>query len=69
MALTERQRQVVAGLAGGLRYRELAAELGISSRQVQRHVADAAERLGAANANELIALAIVTGAVPRPPRR
>jgi DNA-binding CsgD family transcriptional regulator len=59
--LTARQLEVIALLADGLRYREVAACLTISERQVERHVANAQERLGAANVNQLIAIALAAG--------
>jgi DNA-binding CsgD family transcriptional regulator len=64
--LTARQLQVVALLADGLRYREVAACLSISARQVQRHVAQAAARLGVRGAYELVAIAVAEGMVPAP---
>lgn len=64
--LTARQLQVVALLADGLRYREVAACLSISARQVQRHVAQAAARLGVHSAYELAAVAVSEGMVPAP---
>ncbi|MGI9099901.1 MAG: helix-turn-helix transcriptional regulator [Solirubrobacteraceae bacterium] len=66
--LTARQLQVVALLADGLRYREVAACLSISARQVQRHVAQAAARLGVNGAYELAAVAVSDGLVPEPAR-
>jgi DNA-binding CsgD family transcriptional regulator len=65
--LTARQLQVVALLADGLRYDEVAACLAISERQVQRHVGNAIERLGLRNANALVAVAVADGLVPRRP--
>lgn len=62
--LTARQLEVVALLADGLRYAEIAACLSISARQVQRHVAEAVARLGLRNANELVAVAVASGLVP-----
>lgn len=59
--LTFRQLQVVALLADGLRYAEVAASLGISTRQVQRHVTDSIARLGVVSANELVAVAEAEG--------
>ena len=53
-------------LADGLLYQEIAACLSISTRQVQRHVAQAVRRLGVRNANELVAVAVATGLVPVP---
>ncbi|MDQ3850557.1 MAG: helix-turn-helix transcriptional regulator [Actinomycetota bacterium] len=66
--LTARQLQVVALLADGLRYREVAACLSISARQVQRHVAQAAARLGVHGVYELAAIAVSEGIVPDPTR-
>jgi DNA-binding CsgD family transcriptional regulator len=63
--LTARQLQVVALLADGLRYDEVAACLSISVRQVERHVAVAVARLGLRNANELVTVAVAHGIVPR----
>lgn len=60
-ALTFRQLQVVSLLGDGLRYAEVAASLGISTRQVQRHVTHAIARLGVSNANELVAVARAHG--------
>jgi DNA-binding CsgD family transcriptional regulator len=62
--LTARQLQVVALLADGLRYHDVAACLSISDGQVQRHVARAVERLGVGNATELVAVAVAEGLVP-----
>jgi DNA-binding CsgD family transcriptional regulator len=62
--LTARQTQVAALLADGLRYREVAACLSISERQVQRHIAEAVARLGLRNAYELAAVAVSAGLVP-----
>lgn len=66
--LTSRQLEVVALLADGMRYREIAACLSITPRQVQRHVAGAVARAGVENANHLVALAVAEGLVP-PGRR
>ncbi|MEA2232524.1 MAG: Bacterial regulatory protein luxR family [Solirubrobacteraceae bacterium] len=64
--LSARQSQVVVLLADGLRYRDIAACLSISERQVQRHVGEAVARLGVRNAYELTALAVSEGIVPGP---
>jgi len=63
--LTARQLQVVALLADGLRYGEVADCLSISVRQVERHVVHAIGRLGVRNARELVVVAIAEGLVPR----
>jgi len=54
-----------------LRYREVAACLSISERQVQRHVAEAVARLGLRNSYDLVATAVADGVVPQhgPPAR
>lgn len=62
--LTARQLQVVALLADGLRYRDIATCLSISERQVQRHVGNAIARIGVGSAGELVALAVAEGVVP-----
>lgn len=62
--LTARQLQVVALLADGLRYRDVAACLAISERQVHRHVGNAIERAGVRTAVELVAVAVAEGLVP-----
>ena len=62
--LTARQLQVVALLADGLRYRDVAACLSISPGQVHRHVANAVTRAGARNINELVAIAVAEGVLP-----
>jgi DNA-binding CsgD family transcriptional regulator len=59
--LTARQLEVVALLADGRKYADVAACMAISARQVQRHVADAVRRLGVSNANELVAVAVACG--------
>lgn len=62
--LTARQLQVVALLADGLRYGEIAACLSISAGQVYRHVKNAVARLGVQTPAELVAVAVCEGMVP-----
>ncbi|MGI8801002.1 MAG: response regulator transcription factor, partial [Solirubrobacteraceae bacterium] len=62
--LTARQLQVVALLADGQRYGDIAACLSISAGQVHRHVARAIERLGVRGVNELVAVAVAEGMLP-----
>lgn len=64
--LTSRQLQVVALLADGYRYRDIAACLGISAGQVHRHVTNAIARLQVQSATELVALAVAERIVPQP---
>lgn len=61
--LTFRQLQVVALLADGLRYAEIADCLSISVRQVQRHASQATARLNLKSVNELVAVAVADGLV------
>ena len=62
--LSARQLQVAVLLADGRTNREMADSLSVSVRQVQRYVADAIERMGVSNRNELAAAAIRAGIVP-----
>ena len=61
--LTGRQLEVLELLATGLRYSEVAVRLSISTRQVQRHAAQAVERAGAVNLCQLVAIAIEQGVI------
>ena len=63
--LTPRQLEVTSLTRDGLRRGEIAVCLGISPRQVERLLHDACERVGAANATELVAM-LVTGALTPP---
>lgn len=62
--LTARQLQVVALLADGMRFNEIAVALAISTSAVHRHVMRARERAGVSTTAELVALAISEGVVP-----
>ena len=64
--LTARQLEVALLLRDGLRQTEIAACLGISSRQVERLIAGARERVGAATTTQLVAM-LAAGAIG--PRR
>ncbi len=55
----------MALLADGLRYAEVAACMSISTRQVQRHVAEAVARLGVSNGTQLVAVAVAENLVRR----
>jgi DNA-binding NarL/FixJ family response regulator len=61
--LTQRQLEVLELLATGLRYSEVAERLSISTRQVQRHAAQAVERARAVNLCQLVAVAIEQGVI------
>lgn len=64
--LTSRELQVVALLADGYRYGDIAARLSISPGQVHRHVASAVERLRVDSISQLVALLVAEGLVEAP---
>lgn len=59
--LTARQLQVVALVADGLRYEDVAVCLSISAHQVHRHVTNAMRRAEARSVNQLVALVVADG--------
>ena len=61
--LTPRERQVVRLIARGYTYRETAADMGISVKTLENHMAHIFEKLGVASRHELSALAYETGFV------
>ena len=54
---TERQRAVIALVAGGATNRDIASELGITERTVKYHLRSVFDRLGASNRAEAVARA------------
>ena len=52
--LTEREREVLQLLAGGLSNRAIAGELGISERTVKAHVSNLFDKHGVRNRTELV---------------
>jgi DNA-binding CsgD family transcriptional regulator len=62
--LTARQLEVALLLKDGLRHSEIAACLGTSVRQVDRHISHARERAGASTASELVAMLVTGRLVP-----
>jgi len=64
--ITARQLEALLLARDGLLQPEIASCLGISSRQVERLMHDARERVGAATTSELIALLVSGGLVPAP---
>jgi DNA-binding NarL/FixJ family response regulator len=62
-ALTERERQVLAMLAGGLSNRRIADRLAISENTVKAHVAAILAKLGAATRTEAVTLGLRLGLV------
>jgi len=62
-AITEREREVLALIAGGADFDQIAAELTISPATVKSHVKNAHRKLGARNRPHAIALAIQRGLI------
>jgi DNA-binding NarL/FixJ family response regulator len=61
--LTERERQVLAMLAGGLSNRRIAERLAISENTVKAHVASILAKLGATTRTEAVTLGVRLGLV------
>ncbi len=61
--LPEREIEVVALVAEGLRDDEIGSRLGISLAEVRRAVSSACERLGASDRLDLVVLAIYYGVI------
>jgi len=62
-ALTPREREVLALLAGGASNKEIARALSVSIHTAKFHVASLTEKLGASGRLEAVAVAIRTGLV------
>jgi len=64
--ISERERQVLGLLAGGMSAKRIAVELGIAHRTVVFHKDRLRQRFGARSVPELIALALRGGHIPSP---
>ena len=58
-SLSQREREVVALVAGGATGREVGEELSVTSATVETHIRNAMRRLGARNRSHLVTLAIL----------
>lgn len=58
--LSPRQRQVLAGIRGGLSNREIAAELGLSPQTVKNHVQQLLDKLKVSNRTEAALCSVIT---------
>lgn len=56
LALSQREREVLAALGQGLRDKEIAARLGISIETVRTHIRNALRTLGAHTREHAVAL-------------
>lgn len=65
-ALTEREMEVIIALAKGLTNKAIAAQLGISDRTVQGHIAHIFNKMGVSNRTEAVMRAVALGWVPQP---
>ena len=61
VALSEREREVLQCIAGGLSSKQCAQELGIAPRTVERHVENLRNKLNARNKPHLVAKALAAG--------
>jgi len=57
--LSQREREVVALVAGGATGREVGKELSVTAATVETHIRNAMRRLGARNRSHLVTLAIL----------
>jgi LuxR family transcriptional regulator of spore coat protein len=61
VTLTEREREVLQCIAGGLSSKQCALQLGIAPRTVERHVENLRNKLNAKNKPHLVAKALAGG--------
>ena len=61
--LTERELEVVAGVALGLTNQGIGSSLGISVETVKTHVVNAKDKLGAADRTQLAVMALLYGLI------
>ena len=61
--LTERELEVVAGVALGLTKQGIGSSLGISVETVKTHVVNAKDKLGAADRTQLAVMALLYGLI------
>jgi LuxR family transcriptional regulator of spore coat protein len=61
LSLSEREREVLQCIAGGLSSKQCALQLGIAPRTVERHVENLRNKLNAKNKPHLVAKALAGG--------
>jgi DNA-binding NarL/FixJ family response regulator len=64
LRLSEREREIVQLVAGGLRNKEVAAKLGLKPKTVEKHRANIMNKLALRNVAQLIRYAIQSGLTP-----
>jgi DNA-binding CsgD family transcriptional regulator len=62
--LTERQKEVLGGIAIGKSVKEIAVQLGISPKTLESHRTGIMQRTGIQNVPGLVRYALQTGAIP-----
>jgi two-component system response regulator FixJ len=62
--LTERERQVMAGIVAGLPNKTIAYDLDISPRTVEVHRASVMSKMNARNLPELVRMVLAAGDAP-----
>lgn len=60
-ALSRRQVQCLVGVANGLVSKQIAREIGLSHRTVDRHIAEAMTRLNSPTRSAAVVCAVATG--------
>jgi two-component system, NarL family, response regulator YdfI len=64
IALTDRERSILAGVARGERSKEIAVRLGITAATVAAHLTNIYTKLGADSRASAVAIAIQRGLLP-----
>ena len=67
--LTPRQREILVLVTDGLSYKEVGAVLNLSESTIKYHMGETLERLHLKNREQVVAYALRTGLVHRPPQR
>ena len=68
LALSEREREVLAAVAQGLRSKEIAAALGVTERTIRAHLATIFTKLGVDSRASAVAAAMRRGLLPQETR-
>ncbi len=66
--LSDREREVLVGLAQGLKYQEIAAKMGVSVKTVETYRTRLTTKLGFKNRADLMRFAIESGILHQPPQ-
>jgi FixJ family two-component response regulator len=61
LQLTQREREVVDAIVGGLSSKQIAGALSVSQRTIEAHRANVLQKLGISNTASLVRLAVLAG--------